>query len=259
MLLFFIACLPKKTEVIPPALEVLPPVIELETVVLQQQTIDYSLLFNGLNSQSFYNYLLVDDELMKRVFVEGEILGSNLDNVAIENWTRRVLFSEITRRDSLIIGPIQDLLGYPKDGSLNEHPTASIRNLSFVSSTEEITVIVQRNEGGIMVGIREFDDQESICPFETMLPIGFVEFNGAVQRYSDGAVVAMIQEIVLLPDLEQAVVTEMVDKSNNETLCSAIVDIYLYHEQLSRHSERYYQAAQQAVKLGLEPLYVSSQ
>ena len=76
-----------------------------------------------------------------------------------------------------------------------------------------------------------------------------------IQRYSDGAVVAMIQEIVLLPDLDQTVVTETVDVTTVDSLCSSIMDIYLYHEQLSRNSHRYYKAAQRAVELGIGPLY----
>jgi len=243
MLLFFLCCAPK-------------PIPAAEPPVLHERVINYTPLFNGRNPQSIYDKKVIDSALMNRVLVEEDILQSNLENIAIENWTRRLLFSELLGQQSTIIGPLNTVQKPCEEDDCR--PTVALENLFFISSTENIEVVVHQNEDQLMVAIRDFDDQKSLCSSDLSLPIGFVEFGGAVQRYPDGALAAMIHEIVLLPDLDLTVVTINVDDSSSASLCRDIVSIYQNHQDLSRNSERYNHAARQVLEISLTPLYQKS-
>ena len=243
------SCIPTKETVV----TVIP------TPVLHERKIDYSALFEGRNSSSLYDQNTIVDDLMSRVLLEEHIIQVDLSDVPIENWTREILFSGLTKQGSILSTAIpQNDTRKPcvAGGCLEEHPTVTLRNLSFVSSTEDIEVVVRENaEGVFQVLIRDDISDESVCPAEFSLPVGFVEFATAVQRLSDGAIVAMIHEIKLLPKQSESLEIVATIEDSGQALCDAISNIYLEEPSLSRSSGRYYEAAVNVVKVGLGPLY----
>ena len=239
VLLLLLSCLtPKAPATIPEAI----------VPVLHERSIDYSALFSGRNSISIYDTKLLSPVLMDRVLVESEIIEVNLEAVSVENWTRRLLFQMLIAQGSTIVA---------SSAEQEQPPTVALRNLSFISSTEDIGVVVRETlDGGVQVLIRNSPAEESLCSEEMRLPIGFVEFAAAVQRFSDGAVVAMIHEIRLLPSLEEPTrIPVVVDDSTPDRLCESIANIYFEEPALGRSAERYQEAASSVLRASIEPLY----
>ena len=243
------ACVPiKETAVVVPSVP-----------VLKERKIDYSALFEGRNSSSLYDKNTIVEGLMHRVLLEEQIIQIDLTDVPIENWTREILFRGLTKQGSILSTAIAEndtRKPCAAGGCLEEHPTVSFRNLSFVSSTEDIEVVVRENSDGVFqILIRDDISDESLCPAEYTLSVGFVEFATAVQRLSDGAIVAMIHEIKLLPKQSESLEVVATIEDSGQGLCDAISKIYLEEPSLSRSSSRYYEAAVNVVKMGLGPLY----
>ena len=86
-----------------------------------------------------------------------------------------------------------------------------------------------------------------------------MEFAAAVQRFSDGAIVAMIHEIRLLPSLDEPTrISAVIDDSTPERLCESIADFYFEEPALGRSAERYQEAAIEVLRTSVEPLYIAT-
>ena len=240
VLLLLFSCLTPKA---------VPAIPVVSAPILHERTIGYGALFSGRNSNSIYDTKLLSPDLMKRVLVEAEIIEVNLETIAIENWTRRLLFQTLIAQGSTIVAPPVEQ---------ENPPTVVLRNLSFISSTEEIEVVVrEKSDGDLQVLIRNSPAEESLCSEEMSLPIGFVEFAAAVQRFSDGAIIAMIHEIRLLPSLDEPTrISVAIDDSTPERLCESIANIYFEEPALGRSAERYQEAAIEVLRTNVEPLYI---
>ncbi len=209
--------------------------------------VDYSSIFGGRSSRSIYDPRVTKAGLMDRVMVEPSLLSKDDPKMGVEGWTRRRLLQALGQRGALVVA------SGPK---VQERPTASLRNIRFVSGKDDVRVRVERGErpGTFSVLLRNAHDEPSLCPPELSLAMSFVILRGQVQRVKDGAIGADFQELVLLkPPAETTVQARL--PQNGPAFCEGIVHLYEETPGLARSNERYERAAKDALT-ALEPLFV---
>lgn len=230
MLIWLLACAPSS----PPPAPAAPQPITVQ--------LDYGPLYGGFSSMGMVDSRLAEPALVDRVQLEAGALSSMREDGSVEPWLLRVLLSPLSERGSTIIGP---------EGT---GATLWLRDLHFGVGTDTVNVVVRpdADQGDrYAIGIRQYGDEESLCPDILTVEVPYIGLHATVQRASDGAVVAIWHEVIL-PELdpERAVREATIPP---EQLCETIGDLTARDPALQPTDEEYLRAAKDLVRFALLP------
>ena len=242
------------------------PEVEVPQSVPQTTTeeVDFSGVFGGVVSYSQYDQRLIEYELMERVLLEESVFGEE----NFESWTRHTLLGWLGGAGSILVAPPLRAKDDPRSpcpegGCYAPLPTVVLRDLSFLSGTEEFAVVVQRKPTGTLrVALRDNDKQSSLCPLSFKLPLGFMRLEAQVQRMFDGALVASLYEVRLLSvqkkNQEKTTVSAaLVSPKEEPTIfCEEIKRVFNEDPSLQRTNNRFEDASVEVLDAALSPLFV---
>ena len=242
-----LACLPPAAV---PVVHLPPPPEEI--------TVDYSPLFDGLSSSSSFDYDQITPALMERIMWEEDVLG--YEPAAVEVWSRKLLHGMLVQSGSMVIAPPLDpdpRQPCPQGGCLDAPPTLLLRRLHFLSGTDDVDIVVSQRDENVTLSIRAGDEEESLCPAELALPLGYVELSTTLQRVSDGAIIGQVHEVALLPgnDLQVQLTVPLPPPDRDpEGFCDALIELYNHHPNLARSDQRYILAGQRVLSATFQNL-----
>jgi len=221
--------------------------------------LDYSALFDVVSSTSLYDASVIRPGLMDRVLVEGTLLAKD-DNT--EAWVMDLLLGWLGEHNSHIIAPplpaeLEVRAPCPVGGCSQTLPTAVLRQVMFISGTDQIAATVQREESGIIVAIRHDPDDKSLCAPDYKLPLGYVQLRALVQRLTDGALAGLVRETRLLTTPAHPVVEAKLPPPEiaPAEFCAAVVSVLESEREFRRTDGRYIEAARLMLDAALGPLY----
>lgn len=160
--------------------------------------VDVADLYGGAHSASVLDRRLVPEGLMTRVHMPADLLDVADPDVPIEAWTRQVLLTWLGREGSqTLLGRAPDAPEACAERCTRQQATAHLRGLRFTSGQDDVAVVVKRREDGLVVGLRQHAEEESLCPAELSWPLHYVQLQVAVQR-ADGVMVGWFDETAVL-------------------------------------------------------------
>ena len=226
------------------------------------EVIEFAGVFGGRSSQSIYDPRGLQPKLMDRVLVEPSLLAHDDPKKGIEDWTRRKLFQSLGRRGSLVIGPPLPASAHqpPVERAPSGRPPAasvSLRNVRFVSGHDDLAMHVTRGrDGHWRVGLGAHARSECPSAFEVNVP--FVQLRAQVQRLSDDAIVAVLNEVAVLDPPRTTTVTAALPapEDDRKAFCDAVAAAIRRAPGVSGGDARFDAAAQAVLETGLAPLYV---
>ena len=183
--------------------------------------------------------------------IEPALLDTRAEAAATETWTRRLLFAHLGRAGVKVIGPPLPAAADPRapcptGGCGGAPPDSALREVVFLSGTDEVEVVVARRDGGAAVSLRRFGQEGSACPDDFTLTLGYVELSAILQRLDDGALFAVLHEVALLPALGSDAVTAPLPDPERDpaAFCAGVRQVFEEDRALRRSDDRYQQAAQ---------------
>lgn len=231
LLSWLLACTP------PPPAPAAPPPVTVQ--------IDFRPLYGGFSSMGLVDRRLTEPALLGRVQLEAGALSTMRPDASVEPWLRRVLLAALSEHGSIIVGP-EPPAGAPV--------TLRLRDLHFGVGTDTVDAIVRPDadeSGRYIVGIRQFSDEDSLCPEALSVEVPYIALHATAQRPSDGAVVAIWHEVTLPEiDPERAVRAATIPP---DQLCAAVSDLMARDEALQPTGEEYTTAARELVRIALLP------
>ncbi len=240
-----------------------PDIVTLPAVVEEPRELDFSEVMGMRSSQSLFDGRVLDASMMAKIQVEQAFLELDDSQLDMEPWTRQMMLSELGKRGSLIYAPASGGDGTTAParmgGELAEaSPTVVFRQVKFNSGIDEIEAVVYPAEdGSYFIDLRNSDDEDSLCPEDFVLTVGFVRLQGLVLRSPDLAVAAVIDETVLLTGSSSMGTTEPLPDPavDADRFCQGIQRTFAEHENFRRTPGRYYLTAQFVLDLELSFLY----
>ena len=237
------------------------------TAEMHKYTLNYGGLFDVRLSESMYDNRLLDPNIFQRVLFEPDIFHPDIDKTRVELWSRRLFLSKLGGKGALIIAPPLPASANPHQpclpkGCYQPAPTSVVRSLVFEMQDEEVEVIVsQDKKQEINIALRLSDKDKSICPNDLKVRLEYIQLDALVHRYHDGATLALIHEIALLPAQEAGVVKQELPLFSQQpkAFCQAVANIFVKHPQLQASQSRQNEAANGILKTVFGRLFPKSQ
>ncbi len=226
-----------------------------ESAPTVQRSIDLGALFGSRSTSSAFDLRFVVPGLMDRIQVEAELLTPGADGSQTELWTQRALLGRLSGHESVLVatGP---------DGAAPEPPpTAALRDVVFLSGHDSFGVVVSRGvEELLHVEIRSSPDEESLCPPDLEVELGYVQLQGTLLSLPGGEVAGLLYEVMLIPASSSTLVAaELPDEvADPPGFCAALARLLTTAEELERSDLSFRRAAESVLSGGIEPLYVAS-
>ena len=225
------------------------------------EVVDFRGVFGGRSSQSIYDPRGLEPGLMKRVLVEPQLLAHDDPKKGIEDWTRRKLFQSLGRRGSLVIGPPPTRAASTTSGEASAAPgsttpSVTLRNVQFVSGHDDLAMHVTRGQTGRW-NVRLGGARASDCPSGFEVTVPFVQLRAQVQRLSDHAIVAVLNEVAVLEAPRTTTVTVALPppRDDPKAFCNAVRAAVQAAPGVSGDDVRFDGAARAVLETGLGPLY----
>jgi hypothetical protein len=222
-------------------------------------TVEFAGLFGGQSVRTLWNNSIDREGLMARVVIDEDAFRPYEEDSGTEPWTLQLLLSRLGTAGSITL---TEPLGPPpaprtlEDGTVAHPPapSAAIRNLRFLSGTEEFPAVVERTATGLQVRSRVREDEESFCSPEYTLPVGFVFIRGTLQKLPFGEVVAVWDELALTPAPAETSVELDLPSPTDAGFCDFLTKVWFENETLAMRDAGYIDAAMTVLDMALSPV-----
>ena len=228
----------------------------------QTYEVNYAALFDIQSSESLYDRRMVQHDTLNRVLLEPDIFLPRTADSEMDLWIRNLLLSHLGKMGTIILAPpLPETLNYkspcPQGGCYEQNPTTIFRYVYFRFTKEDIPIVVEAGKDNkIEIFIRSHRNEQSICPKDFQASFEYAEFGATIQRVSDGALIALIHEVRLLPNPTKAPLSIPLPswKTHNKDFCHLIGKYYMEHEALQPTSDAHQKTAKQVLQSAFSPL-----
>jgi len=209
-------------------------------------TLDYSGLYGVQESTSLFDDRLIEPELLTHLAVEPEMLDATRRGQTVEPWLRRALLTRLGEAGAVIhTTPIVEGIR-PSDTA---RPTATLRHVGFALQNDAFpVVVVDEGEGRLSVRHGALPDDVAACP-RLKLKLDYIQLYGTLQRASDDAVVALFNELVVVPMGGEATAQITIEEGR---LCEAVAATF-ERDAFRPRDDQVQLAARQALDAALLP------
>lgn len=221
--------------------------------------VEFAGLFGGQAVRTLWNNAIDREGLMDRVLLDEETFLSYGDDSATEPWTLQLLLSRLGIAGSVTL---TEPVGAPpgaqtlEDGTIHAapQPTAALRNLRFLSGTDEFPAVVEAAGGGLHVRSRVREDEESLCPQDFSLAVGYVTLRGTLQKLPLGEVVAVYDELALTPAPPETSIDLLLPAQDDPAFCEVLFEEWQVNPILAKRDAGYISAASSVLDMALGPV-----
>ena len=237
------------------------PEQQVAQVPTSEAVLDFGGLYGGVSTQSLWDESVIEPGLMDRLLIEPGVLEVEEADGPIEVWTRGSLLQWLIMNNVLVIGaPLPAAADptspCPEGGCRDPSPTAALRALRLVSVTDSFGVVVEEmSPSGVHIRIRRHPGEKSVCSEELRMELGFVQFNGYVQRMADGALAGQFRELEFLSGPKDSRISiDLPDRAMEpDAFCAGVEQAYVHSPKLLPSDERFEAAIARVLERGLRP------
>ena len=224
-----------------------------------QVVVDFAGLFGGQSVRTLWNHQVDREGLMSRVILDEEAFTPYADDSGTEPWTLQLLLSRLGMAGGVVLTePLGDpppAVVQPDGGLLRAPtPTAALRNLRFLSGTDEFPAVVEASPTGLSVRSRVREDEPSLCAGDFTLPVGFVYLRGTLQKLPLGEVVAVYDELALTPAPSETSIALVLPSPEDPAFCDLLTRAWHEDKKLAERDAGYITAAMTVLDMALNPV-----
>ena len=208
------------------------------------ETVNVSIagLFGGAAPRS--RYVSLDDPgWTRRILLPQSALDPHAEGAPFEPWTLEMFESSVRGLGGRLHG----------DAGLDpaRAPTAELRPVHFVSGTDRFPLLVRAGEDGLVLLLRSEPEEESACPKELDVELGFVFLRATVLERATGEIGAVLDHFTLVEGPE--VTAFSVELPISEGLrCAALQSLL---NELEVNDAQFVEAARRTLDSVLPPLF----
>lgn len=221
--------------------------------------VEFAGLFGGQAVHTLWNNSIDREGLMNRVVLDEETFLAYGEDSTVEPWTLQLLLSRLGIAGSVTLTEPMGDQPPPRtleDGTIitAPAPTAALRNLRFLSGTDEFPAVVEVTPMGLQVRSRVREDEPSLCGQDFALAVGFVYLRGTLQKLPLGEVVAVYDELALTPAPAETSIDMVLPARDDPAFCEVLFKEWQENPILAKRDAGYISAASTVLDMAFGPV-----